>query len=887
MSSDPQRTFTGLGRRRKTSWTVTVGDRIAKSLVAVGGIGTIVAVLLVCVFLVSEVVPLFLPARVESTNTLNGAIGTTPTATAKVGPPIRLGMDEFGGLGWALFADGRVRCFRLDNGHLLNDLSPEQTKLVGMTAVALSTDGQQAVFGFGDGKLQVGRIGFNTRFVEPAEVPAAVRDMAIGATAEWDGGLVARTPTGQYRRQKLVVKLDEPIVAGAKSEPSIRLVDHVEPSSGSVFCWFSENGKLQVASVETRHDLLAGEDVSTLSSPSELPLPPDIKGPPSFLRLSGLGDYAYVAWASGRLLRYEIRDLDHPRLAEEVHLVDEPGVTLTALEPLLGGTTLLAGDSSGRVRAWFPILAASARSLGSDEKGGPGADKRRLIHAQDFAGEGAPVAAIASSSSDREASVGYGDGRVRLLYITTQKTILDLRMPDQAPVESVAISPKGNRLLAVAGGAATTWRFDPGYPDGSLSALFLPVWYEGEPRPKDVWQSSGGGGFEPKLGLMPLIFGTLKATFYSMIFATPLALLAALFTSEFLHPRTKARIKPTIELMASLPSVVLGFLAALVVAPVVSGIVPEVLAGLATVPLALLSGAYLWQLLPHGLTLRFARWRFAAMLLLAIPAGVLAAGVVGPLVQQYLFDGDIKAWLSGRRGTGRPGWVILLLPLAAVLVTVVINSAVNPWLRQISAPWSRTRSAVIELFKFILGVAATLLLVFFAAWILDAVNIDPRGTFVGPYDERNALIVGLAMGFAIIPLIYTLADDALSSVPASLRSASLGAGATHWQTAVHVVIPTAMSGLFSAVMIGLGRAVGETMIVLMAAGGEPIMDFNIFNGFQTLSAAIATQMPEAAVGTTHFRTLYVAALALFVITFAVNTLAEIVRQRFRRRAYEL
>ena len=98
-------------------------------------------------------------------------------------------------------------------------------------------------------------------------------------------------------------------------------------------------------------------------------MPPDVKGSPSFLRLSGLGDYAYVAWTSGRLLRYEIRDLDHPRLAEELNLVDEPGVTLTALEPLLGGTTLLAGDSSGRVRAWsFPSSAAACSLVLSDEK---------------------------------------------------------------------------------------------------------------------------------------------------------------------------------------------------------------------------------------------------------------------------------------------------------------------------------------------------------------------------------------------------------------------------------------------------------------------------------------------------------------------------------------
>ncbi len=535
------------------------------------------------------------------------------------------------------------------------------------------------------------------------------------------------------------------------------------------------------------------------------------------------------------------------------------------LEPLVGGSTLLAGDSSGRVRAWFPVLSNRVRSLGIDDKSAGADDHRRLIHAQEFAAEGSPVESISSSSSDREAAVGYRDGRVRLLFITTQTIVLDLKMPGDSRVASVAISPKENCLLAVAGDKAEVWKFDPGYPDGSLSALFLPVWYEGEPAPKDVWQTSGSGGFEPKLGLMPLVFGTLKATFYSMIFATPLALLAAIFTSEFLHPRSKARIKPTIELMASLPSVVLGFLAGLVVAPVVSGIVPEVLAGFVTLPISLLLGAYIWQLLPHGISLRFARWRFAVMLLLAIPGGILAAAFIGPILQQYLFDGDIKAWLSGQRGTGWPGWIMLLLPLSALAMAILINRTVDPWLRQISSSWSRTRSAIVELVKFILGVAATLILVSLVAWVLDAVKIDPRGTFVGQYDERNALIVGLAMGFAIIPLIYTLADDALSSVPASLRSASLGAGATQWQTAVHVVIPTAMSGLFSAVMIGLGRAVGETMIVLMAAGGTPRIDINIFNGFQTLSAAIATQMPEAAVGTTHFRTLFVAALALFMI----------------------
>jgi phosphate transport system permease protein len=182
---------------------------------------------------------------------------------------------------------------------------------------------------------------------------------------------------------------------------------------------------------------------------------------------------------------------------------------------------------------------------------------------------------------------------------------------------------------------------------------------------------------------------------------------------------------------------------------------------------------------------------------------------------------------------------------------------------------------------------ASLLLALAGAWCLSALGFDPRGSLVGTYVQRNALVVGFVMGFAIIPIIYTLSEDALSSVPSHLRLASLGCGATPWQTAVRVIIPTAMSGLFSAVMIGLGRAVGETMIVLMAAGNTPVMDMNVFSGFRTLSANIATELPEAVVDSTHYRMLFLAALTLFAITFLVNTAAELVRQRFRKRAFLL
>jgi phosphate transport system permease protein len=155
------------------------------------------------------------------------------------------------------------------------------------------------------------------------------------------------------------------------------------------------------------------------------------------------------------------------------------------------------------------------------------------------------------------------------------------------------------------------------------------------------------------------------------------------------------------------------------------------------------------------------------------------------------------------------------------------------------------------------------------------------------YDQRNAVVVGLAMGFAVIPIIFSIAEDAFSNVPTHLTAGSLALGATRWQTVTRVVLPTASPGIFSAIMIGLGRAVGETMIVLMATGNTPIMDWSPFNGFRTLSANIAVEIPEAPQGGTLYRTLFLAALLLFVLTFLLNTAAELVRQRLRKRYAEI
>jgi phosphate transport system permease protein len=304
-------------------------------------------------------------------------------------------------------------------------------------------------------------------------------------------------------------------------------------------------------------------------------------------------------------------------------------------------------------------------------------------------------------------------------------------------------------------------------------------------------------------------------------------------------------------------------------------------------PLAFVVGAYFWQLIPEGIALRLDRWKFL-FICLAVPVGLFAAYPVGIVMESALFGGNLRRWIDGKAGSGVGGWVLVLFPMGAVVVSLVMSRFVNPHMRVHVASLSRLGAAVLDAVRFVLGFAITLLAVWGVAVILSYFELDPRGELMlGPYSQRNVLIVGFVMGFAIIPIIYTIAEDALSSVPEHLRAGSLAAGATRWQTATRIVIPTAMSGLFSAIMIGTGRAVGETMIVLMATGNTPVMNWSIFTGLRTLSAAIAVQLPEEVRNSTAYRTLFLAALTLFAMTFVLNTLAELVRLRFRKRAVQL
>ena len=396
------------------------------------------------------------------------------------------------------------------------------------------------------------------------------------------------------------------------------------------------------------------------------------------------------------------------------------------------------------------------------------------------------------------------DGTLGVYHSTSEREMIK-EQGDGSGAIAAAISPRANAVIVQSGNNKISfWQVDNEHPEVSLRSIWQEVWYESYPKPDYIWQSSSANSdFEPKYSLTPLVFGTLKAAFYAMLVAMPLALMGAIYTAYFMTPRMRQYVKPSIELMGALPTVILGFLAGLWLAPIIEEYLAGLFALLMLVPLSVMLFAYAWQYLPRSIKQSIPDgWESAILVPVIILSAWFAFRVSIPL-ESFLFHGSLRDWFKTEFGIG--------------------------------------------------------------------------------YDQRNALVVGIAMGFAVIPTIFSIAEDAIFSVPKHLTVGSLALGATPWQTMIKVVLLTASPGIFSAVMIGLGRAVGETMIVLMATGNTPVMDLSVFQGLRTLAANIAVEMPESAVDSTHYRVLFLAALVLFMFTFVFNTLAEIIRQRLREK----
>jgi phosphate transport system permease protein len=501
------------------------------------------------------------------------------------------------------------------------------------------------------------------------------------------------------------------------------------------------------------------------------------------------GTTLYAGTDDGRLVRWRLSETDEAAHREVIRAFPDQRA-ITALAMVVGDVSLVVGDSRGEVTTWFPVRTDSGRVL-------------RPIHR--LQSHPAAIRQIVPSARGKSILSLDDAGTVDFDHMTSERRLLSITAGER-PIRGVALGPRGDALLTLdSSGTLTARRLAGGCPEISFKTLFGRVHYEGYDAPDYVWQTTGGEDFEPKFSLVPLLFGTFKGTFYAMLFAVPLALFGAAYCSYFAAPAFRRMIKPVVEVMATVPSVVIGFLIALWLAPIVANSLLAFFVSLLTIPAVFVAFLLLWQLLRRWRSMRRIENGYEFLVLfpvLLIGIG-LAVWLAGPIESRF-FAGNFRQWL-----------------------------------------------------------------------------------FAGPlamrYDPRNSIIIAFGLGFTVIPIIFSLADDSLSNVPYQMTAASLALGASRWQTLWRVVLPSASPGVFAALMIGFGRAVGETMIVLMATGNTPILEFSPLNGMRTLSANIAVEIPEAPVGGTLYRVLFLCAVLLFLLTFTVNTAAELVRQRLRKR----
>jgi phosphate transport system permease protein len=720
-------------------------DRFASRTVVFGGILIISAILAILFVIAGEVWPLFRPPHVTVLERV--------AAGATAAPGTGVGVDEYREAASIVTADGTVQ---------LVPLRPGMSRAAPLPITGLDPARVTTVAAYGRDQYAIGT---SDGRVIPLEMK-----LDVG----FDGGRRTVTVTPTFATAT--------VLDPERKRPVLRLTA-ATTDSGPVTVAQVGPRTLILNTVIEKKALIGGTRREESTQTLEVPIDGEITA----LRLDARADDLVLGTSAGQLVRYDARDRGNPRPADTAKAGRAP---VTALTFLLGDRTLVVGDARGAVSTWQIVPP-------------PTGGAAVLTRINRFAPHGAPVIAVSPSRRDKGFVTADAAGGVALHYGTSGRTLLSFG--NGRPLRAVVLAPKGDGVVAVDDrGEVTGWRLENPHPEVTLKTLFGKVWYEGYTRPAWVWQSTGGtDDFEAKLSLTPLIYGTLKGTFYALLFAVPLALLAAVYVSEFMHPIVKGYVKPVVEIMAALPSVVLGFLAGLWLAPSVERIV-LCLVLLPPVAIVLILAALLaWRTLPTTVRGRFRQGTEVFLLVPVVLAAAWIAFGLGGLVEQRLLAGDYRGWL-----------------LAALGLT---------------------------------------------------------------YDQRNSLVVGVAMGFAVVPIIFTIAEDSLANVPQHLRAGSLALGATRWQTAVRIVLPTASPGIFSAVMIGLGRAVGETMIVLMATGNTPVMDWNIFSGFRALSANIAVELPEAPEGGTLFRVLFLAAFLLFCLTFALNTLAEMVRLRLRRK----
>jgi phosphate transport system permease protein len=855
-------------RKRETRKSVLVADRVADWTITVGGLMVIVAVFGIMVFLAQVVVPLFTGGSVVAQ--VNRELGVSQEV-------LTASTDDYHSLLLTVGPDGRVTASHIKTGRTIAvrgfDFGGKK-----VTAVARTLSWHDIAFGFEDGTVRFGKLTPVAQTITAERLPAGLT--GLDQVDRTDGeAIYTALPGNQFRKLVVTSELGEPQAVSQAGRPIVALDYHVGGTAERpirTFVAADADGAMKIGTIESRVNILTGV-VRTDTHSASLPALP--AGTRIFkVVTTEKADQAYVAEANGTVHRFDTRDLNATRLVETIDLVPGDG-QLTAFQFLIGDQSLVVGNSSGAVDIYFRLQRPSARS----------ADGFTLVRAHQLSPHSGAVVAVSPSQRGKMLLTADANRNLWLRHATSEQVSLKLGIGGSGGYRAVLLSPREDAVIAIDDkGNATMWLIRVPHPETTLQSIYGKVWYEGYDTPAYTWQSSAGtDSFEPKMSLVPLIFGTLKATVYALLFAVPIALLAAIYTSEFVHPTVRATVKPVMEMMASLPSVVLGFIAALILAPIVETWIAAVLMAFIGVPLCMILGAYLWQFLPSDRAIQWQGVPKFAFMFVVLGVGLWACYGLGGMFESLFFAGDVKAWANGDIGTGTGFLFLLLLPLSFAIVALAARGLGGDWLQNRERELSGFAASRFDFLRWLAFFVAGCVVSLVLAVVVQTVFGDPRGGVVGTYVQRNTLVVGFAMAFAVIPIIYTISEDALNSVPEHLRAASLACGATPWQTAVRVILPTAASGVFAAIMVGMGRAVGETMIVVMAAGNTPILEWNLFNGLRALSANIAVELPEAVKDGTLYRMLFLAALNLFVMTFIVNTVAEVIRQQFRKRAAQL
>ncbi len=728
-----------------------IKDAATRYLMAFGGISVIMAIVLIAFYLLYVVIPMFKSAAIES-------IATYAVPGAANAKTLLYAMEEQREVALRISDQGQAVFFSTNNGEMRKTVNFNIPDGVVVTAIAAGDQTEKVIgLGLSDGSVLLFQHTYDVSY--PNDVRLITPNIIF--------------PYGEAPIQ--INGIGEPVTELSVQYDGERatLVAHGNHAAINLVSFVKEESMLSDDVEITREKSVILIEMEKIID----------------LRLDIEQRELYVADTPGNIYYYNVSKKTAPRLMQKVRAV-AGNAEITALEFLAGGISILVGDTNGRIAQWFPVR---------DDDNNYTLQKIRTFDKQK-----APITAIAAEHARKGFAAIDASGQMGLYHTTAHRTVL-LEKIDGHALNTISIAPRANAVLVENDkGQIQFWYVHNEHPEISWQSVWGKVWYESRGQPEYVWQSSSASSdFEPKFSLTPLAYGTFKAAFYAMLFAVPLAILGAMYTAYFMAPKMRQVVKPTIEIMEALPTVILGFLAGLWLAPFVELHLPGVFIMMFFVPFGILLAAAIWDFFPDNIKHKLpAGWEAALLIPVVIIAAALSIKLSQP-VENLLFAGNLPLWLSQEMGI--------------------------------------------------------------------------------TYDQRNSMVVGLAMGFAVIPTIFSISEDAIYGVPKHLTTGSLALGATAWQTMVRVVLLTASPGIFSAVMIGLGRAVGETMIVVMATGNTAIMDMSIFEGFRALSANIAVEMPETEVDSTHYRILFLGAFVLFVVTFFFNTIAEVVRQRLRTK----